>query len=284
MPSVIIERAQQLSGTQSNSLEHLLAEVERQSHDLNTKMLRAEQDEKKFRMLSEEYTSKLSSLKKEANEMKRQVLADAEKIVTESNALVEKTIRELREQQASREVIKRTKETLQQLGKTIEAELKSARTETFPSDAGLKESLNPGDWIAMKSNPSTKGVVVELAGDHVIAVFGSMRMRMERGELMKLEVPTNPPQCYAIIPETTPSGELDLRGMYGDDAVKELDTYLYNAYTAGLKRIDIIHGKGTGALRKRVHAFLQDVSIVDSFRLGEWNEGAAGVTVVFLKD
>ncbi len=70
--------------------------------------------------------------------------------------------------------------------------------------------------------------------------------------------------------------------MYGDEAVSAVEKFISDALVTGLHRVDIIHGKGTGALRKRITSFLKTNSAIKSFRLGEWNEGGAGVTVVEL--
>jgi DNA mismatch repair protein MutS2 len=70
--------------------------------------------------------------------------------------------------------------------------------------------------------------------------------------------------------------------MYGDEAVAEVDKLIDQAIITGLHRIDIIHGKGTGALRKKITDYLKNNSSIKSFRLGEWNEGGTGVTVVEL--
>ena len=78
------------------------------------------------------------------------------------------------------------------------------------------------------------------------------------------------------------ANEIDLRGLLGDEAIVQVQTFLDNAYAAGLHRVDIIHGKGTGALRKRISEFVQTYPHVKGFRLGEWNEGGTGVTVVEL--
>lgn len=78
--------------------------------------------------------------------------------------------------------------------------------------------------------------------------------------------------------------DLDLRGMTGDEALPLVDKFIDDAVLAGLHRIDIIHGKGTGALRKKVTEFLATHPRVKAFRLGEWNEGGAGATVVELTE
>ena len=77
--------------------------------------------------------------------------------------------------------------------------------------------------------------------------------------------------------------ELDLRGMMTDEALDTVDRYLDDALLAHLGTVTIIHGKGTGALRKMVHDLLRRNKAVKSYRLGVYGEGEAGVTVVTLK-
>ena len=71
--------------------------------------------------------------------------------------------------------------------------------------------------------------------------------------------------------------------MTGDEALEALDKYLDKASISGLNQVYVIHGKGTGALRKILTAYLQKHSVVDSIRLGDYNEGGSGVTIVKLK-
>ena len=79
------------------------------------------------------------------------------------------------------------------------------------------------------------------------------------------------------------STEINLLGKTVDEAVAELDKYLDDAYIAHMKSVRIVHGKGTGALRKGVHNYLKRQKHVASFRLGEFGEGDAGVTIVEFK-
>ena len=77
--------------------------------------------------------------------------------------------------------------------------------------------------------------------------------------------------------------ELDLRGMASDEAILELDMFINRSLMSHLGQVTVIHGKGTGALRKAVHEILKRNKAVKSFRLGRYGEGEAGVTVVELK-
>lgn len=80
------------------------------------------------------------------------------------------------------------------------------------------------------------------------------------------------------------SGEIDLRGMASDEAILELDSYIDNAVLSGLETVRIIHGKGTGVLRKNVQTYLRGHKNVKSFRLGTFGEGENGVTIAELNE
>ena len=77
--------------------------------------------------------------------------------------------------------------------------------------------------------------------------------------------------------------EINLLGKTVDEAIGELDKYLDDAYLAHLSSVRIVHGKGTGALRKGIHNYLKRLKYVDNFHLAEFGEGDAGVTIVEFK-
>jgi DNA mismatch repair protein MutS2 len=76
---------------------------------------------------------------------------------------------------------------------------------------------------------------------------------------------------------------IDLRGRYGDEAVVDLEQAITAALNAHIATLEVIHGKGTGALRRRIHDYLEKHQSVAGFRLGTLTEGGAGVTIVELK-
>src|SRR5439155_8566074 len=131
------------------------------------------------------------------------------------------------------------------------------------------------------------GRVIELrAGEAVVAV-GVMKLAVPLASLRVSSADNAAPEVAVTIrgelPEVHAPSEIDLRGM----RVGEVDDIVMHAVDAAiradLKTLRIIHGKGTGALRERVAEMLRKESRVTNFRLGAWNEGGAGVTVVELK-
>lgn len=283
MDPAIIDRARSIVGTQSDALEQLLAEVERQSQDLGLRLRRTEQQEEKYLALSADYEEKLKTIKQEGKEHKRRALEDAERILRDANAAVEEAIKGIREDQASRESIRLAHERVDEQKRAVAEVLAELRPAADPAERNAP--IRKGDDVAMRENPNNTGVALaDPARGKVEVAFGSLRMTVPLDSLMRLEKTTPVPISTVIPDDTLEKNEVDVRGMYGDDAVREIDLFLYKAWQMGLSRVDIIHGKGTGALRQRVHQFLRDIPFVDHFAIGEWNEGGSGMTKVFFKN
>lgn len=282
MDAAIIDRARGIVGTQSDALEQLLAEVERRSQDLGMRLRRTEQQEAKYQALSVEYESKLKAMKQETKEYKRRALEEAEEILHNANATVEEAIRAIREEQASRESIRQAHARVDEQKKAVAEVLAELRPAADPAVGA--QPIRKGDDVAMRDNPKTTGIALaDPVHGKVEVAFGSLRMTVPLETLSRIEK-APPAAISTVIPEEMlEKNEIDVRGMYGDEAVREIDLFLYRAWQMGLKRVDVIHGKGTGALRQRVHTYLRGVPFVDHFALGEWNEGGAGMTKVFFK-
>ncbi|MFZ1731213.1 MAG: endonuclease MutS2 [Bacteroidota bacterium] len=281
----IIDRAREIVGTQSDALEQLLAEVERQSQDLGLHLRISEQHEAKYNTLAAEYEQKIKTIKQEGKDLKRQSLEEAERILFAANAAVEDAIRDIREEQASKEAIHRAHENVEKMKTEVSEKLKELRP-AIVHKGSADPSITVGDEVMMRENPTTKGVVLsDPAKGKVEVAFGSLRMSVPLDSLQRYSAPAGREHVStAHLDDPIEKNEIDLRGMYGDEAIQELDRFLYQAYMGGLKRVDIIHGKGTGALRQRVHGFLRGLPFVDNFSIAEWNEGGSGMTRAFFRN
>jgi DNA mismatch repair protein MutS2 len=124
-------------------------------------------------------------------------------------------------------------------------------------------------------------------GDEVQVQVGIIKMNVPLKELRTVEKPKESwgqSEVAGMIMNKARdiSVELNLRGQYADEALSNVEKYLDDAYLAGLPRVTLIHGKGTGSLRTAVHKLLKGHRRVKSFRLGEHGEGGYGVTIVEL--
>ncbi len=285
MDPSIIARARDIGGTQSDALEQLLAEVERQSQELGIRLRRTEQQEERSTALAAEYEQKLKAMKQEAKELKRHSLEEAERILLEANATVEEAIRGIREEQASKEAIRLAHERVEKTKAQVAEELRELRPVSDGS-TGSSLPIRSGDEVVMRDSPATKGVALsDPVRGKVEVAFGSLRISVGLERLQR--VAAQQAKEFAStqhVEEPLEKNEIDVRGMYGDEAIREIDRFLYQAWTTGLRRVDIIHGKGTGALRQRVHAYLRDIPFVEEYMIGEWNEGGSGMTKVMFKN
>ncbi|MDQ0215449.1 DNA mismatch repair protein MutS2 [Oikeobacillus pervagus] len=281
----VIERARKHIGTDTNEVENMIASLER------SKKL-AEQEEKE----AKEYLKHAEKLQKELQkqmiefyEHKDEMIANAER---KAKSLVEKA------QEESEEVIRDLRKLrLQKNAEVKEHELIEARkrlSDAVPSIAksNMKKvkkklhSYQPGDEVKVV-NFDQKGHLVEKVSDNEWLVqMGIMKMKVKESNLEFIKSDKK----AETKPLATVRGrdyhvklELDLRGERYEDALLKVEKYIDDAILAGYPRVSIIHGKGTGALRKGVQQYLKNHRSVKGTRLGEAGEGGSGVTVVELK-
>ena len=134
-----------------------------------------------------------------------------------------------------------------------------------------------------------KATVLAISSDRTLSLqAGIMKVTAREDEVLllehaKVEVKTVSEKSAAKLRSISVPSEVDLRGMMTDEAEGVVDLFLDNACMSHLTMVTIIHGKGTGALRKAVHQQLKRHHGVKSFRLGRYGEGEDGVTVVEMK-
>ena len=278
-----LQDARSRLGHQQTQLEGLLAELERVTQKYRRDLEQLAGDKLRAGTLVKQYESKIAAQAKELRELKRQAIEEARGIVEQANTLIERSVREIKEQSAGREVVKELKEEVSRFKEEIRLKEKELSVEAEEIDRPL---FAVGALVKLKGG-GEPGEIENLSPDGKIAlvVFGSVKMKIATHDLAPAK--GAPRRIHSVVaPEKPNAGpkDLDLRGMTGEEAIPMVDKFLDDAVLTGLHRVDIIHGKGTGALRKKVTEFLSHHPRVKSFRLGEWNEGGTGATVVELVD
>ena len=276
LPSSVVDEARKFVGDEKVRLETLLTELERQTQEYREQLQQVSAERNRLNAQVSVYDQKMAELRKELQAIRKKAVEEAKEIVRNSQSLVEKAVKEIRESsadkvvvQAAREEIGRLKEQIQEM--TVETEQKPA------------PELAAGDLVRLRDT-SQEGELIELKKPYGTVLVGNARLKVKLDSLERIHGTRRSTSDSISSSLYIPEGktQIDLRGLLGDEAIIQVERFLDDAIVGGLHRVDIIHGKGTGALRKRIADFLKTYPHVRSFRLGEWNEGGSGVTVVEL--
>ena len=144
------------------------------------------------------------------------------------------------------------------------------------------EQISPGDEVDVLSY-GQKGEVIEVKDDSVTVQMGIIKMKVGKDEVKRRKKEKPKRTVSRRIGQSPVKRELDLRGERYEEALQKLDRYLDQVILSNYNEVEIIHGKGTGALQKGVQQFLKSHSKVKSFRGGMPSEGGFGVTIVEMK-
>ena len=276
VPKNILDGARLHVGAEKSKLETLILELERQTQSLSAQLNEAKRERSRLAKLTEEYESKTGQLKKELGEVKRRAISEARDLVRSAKATIEQAVKEIRETNARPDVVRGVRENLQKMTAELVHQEPPISSEHRSDDVFLV-----GDKVRLQDGAQI-GEITNIQKEFATVTWGNATMRVRLHNLVKLQIQQD--VTYSVprsdLPTIEAKNEIDLRGLMGDDAINQVQQFLDNAFVAGLHRVDIIHGKGTGALRKRVAEFLKSCPHVKSYRLGEWNEGGTGVTVV----
>ncbi len=284
LPDSLLGHAQKIIGEEKDKLEDLILSLETRLQALEKEQRELSIERSRSAALRQLYERQLAEYKANQATLKKEAEAQARKILQEANALIENTVREIRESGASRQSIKTAKQRLRQAREALE---KSSPAEA-PSPP---PPLSRGDRVWIESLRET-GELLEDPGDRskVRVLVGNVTLMLDVSGIRPTDkTPVSEKPGRTITPAEidtvgeTVLPELDLRGLDSHDAIIETDRYLDQALESGWEEVRIVHGKGTGTLRRAVNDFLARDKRVESKRLGRWGEGDTGVTVVKLK-
>jgi DNA mismatch repair protein MutS2 len=262
-------------------METMLLSLEERSNSLNDQLQQISIENSRLKSLTNLYQQNNLQLEKEKKEILKKTKQEAESFLISSKKTIEKTIKEIKERKADKESIKITRDTVANLDETIKDFVKE--------DIDLSQnSLNfeIGDYVQIKST-ATSGKIFELSKDKKEAsiLVGSLRIQVKTNALVhtkkEAKKVTESVSYSPMISEI--QYRLDLRGEKPEHAEFEVVKFLDNAYTGNYDRVEILHGKGTGALKKMVKEILQKHEGVKNFYFAPVEFGGEGITIVELK-
>ena len=294
----IIDEASFLVTDENKRFENVIESLEKTQFELDKLRDQAEKDARDARANAE-------ALEKEREELEKQKEFELEKARTKAMSIVEQTrfgadrlmneLEEMKKEKDKKDFSERVKSSQSKVNNTLDGLYDKANpvVERKKTKYVLPRDLRVGDTVRLM-DVGSKGTVVTLpdAGGNCTVQTGMIKTKTK---LENLELITDSPvqqkkkqgggvrKSLRSNMTRKSSMELDIRGMTTDEGIMEVDRFIDNCLIAGIETVTIIHGKGTGALRAAVHQFLKQHKNVKSYRLGEYGEGEAGVTVAVLK-
>lgn len=275
-----IERSTGFVQDVNAGLEKILLEVEQREQELMKKLSHYEKENTRLTGLANLYEKKVRELDKEKNKILKEAKEKAVVFIEDSNKEIQKVIKDIRESQASKQT------TSNAIGKI--SELKGKLSKIKPGETASAEidasPIEIGDIVKIKDS-ETSGEVIEITPDkkHVVISTGPLKISFNVDECVKVskkDLRKEKRKSSQIEIKSDVSYRLDIRGERPVDIENRVERFLIDAYLANLGRVEIIHGKGTGALKKAVHDIIKINPKVKNFHFASVDAGGEGITIV----
>jgi DNA mismatch repair protein MutS2 len=280
LPDPIIKYARFLKDQAKSEEDILIERLEKQLNDNQKKREDLERLVAENQEISAGLKKQRAGLEKERDEFREKAQEEADEYLEKVHAEADEVLKEIRQRQEN--------------GKYHEALEAASRLNTLNEQPQKEEeipqniSYKVGDAVELRSS-STVCQIIKIEKKDITILINGREMRVKKNQIrpsMRV-IPKARPEVSVSVKEqnifaSIPS-EVNLIGMHVDEAMEKLDTYMDTVKLHGMKSFRVIHGDGTGKLRKAVHARLSSDTDVKSFRLGMPNEGGTGATVVDLK-
>ena len=294
LPHSIVERAGGYVDNTSRSFENVIEKLEAERLKLQNERDEAERLRREYESFKEKSEAELREKLAGAEEEARRAREKARSIVDSARATGDFILKQLDDAKKAQDK-KNFGEVLQNSKKNIRNEVKSYmdKNREEPEDDGyvLPRPLKKGDDVEHRTL-GTRGTLLEDPDKkgNVTVQMGILKTKFNVSQLKLLDSvsvgtkeKTGSEKAYRAAVSRSFKPELDVRGMLGEDACYTVDKYIDEAIVAHVYSVTVIHGKGTGALRSAIWAFLKGDKRIESFRAGQYGEGDYGVTVIDIK-
>lgn len=310
LPEDVIADASAKVGSDYIDMDKYLQDIVRDKRYWESKRQNIRQREKKLEEITARYEQDLDAVNKERKEIIRGAKEEAARLLSDANARIENTIREIKEAQAEKEQTKLVRKTLEAFKSTISeaseedekiarkmeklkerAQRKKQKQKTEGPNIFNKEVIEVGDNVRLKGQVSA-GTVMELQGKQAVVAFGMIKSWVKLEQLEKVskgQIKREMQKSTFISVQTADEmhekklhfrQEIDVRGMRGDEALQTVTYFIDDAIQVGVAKVRILHGTGTGALRQLIREYLRTIPGVRRYQDEHVQFGGAGITVV----
>lgn len=292
MADHVIESAKSQIDSSTVDMEALLADLEKSKRTIEQEQAEIAANKEEIQKLKDRLASKNEHIEQRKQDILRNAREEAREILEDAKAFADESIRkynnwEKKPQTANNKDMEKARGELRDKLKSVNSKLEyktsNRKSKAKASDFHLGDSVHVISLNldgTVRSLPNQKGELTVQMG------ILQSTVKISDVEIVKEEKQSKQQKTAqyraSVNKAKNIKPEINLLGMTVDEAIMELDKYLDDACLSHLNQVRIVHGKGTGALRKGVHEYLKRQKYVKSFRLGEFGEGDAGVTIVEL--
>ena len=319
LPEEVIADASEIVGSEYIQSDKYLQDIVRDKHYWETKRQNIRKREKQMEDTIARYEQDAQALEAARKEILKQAREEAERILAESNAKIENTIRTIKEAQAEKERTREARQELADFRQQMEEQAKAEAEERITrkmeqlrqkqerkkDKQKQKETAAPapptpaakpvkaGDFVRIKGQNGV-GQVADIGGKNATVTFGQMKMTVKTERLEHADAPQknhtaakatfvgSDTQDRMYEKKLNFKQDIDVRGMRGDEALQAVTYFIDDAILVGAKRVRILHGTGTGILRTLIRQYLATVPAVAHYQDEHVQFGGAGITVVDL--
>ena len=289
MPTAITDAAKAYMGNQTVAVEDLIISMQASQNELDVEREMVQEKLRAADTTARKHETLINQIEMEREEFRGQAEQEATTILKEARKLVEQMIAEVRRENASKDSVSTAFTRIEEAQQKLKQRHQQQKHSVEPHPDAIR--VRVGDKVRVK-NLNQFGEVISISNGKtpVLVKVGNMQMRVSYKEIEPVRPEDNKRELSTSILDVQYSKtgnvktELNLQGKTVHEAWVETDKYIDDAFLAGLPRVRIIHGKGTGALRAAIHDLLQDHTQVNDFQLAALNEGGAGATIVTLKE
>lgn len=312
LPEDILKAASEKAGVKNINYDRHLRDIARDKRYWETKRQSIRQQEKRLEELIEEYEKEISGARNVRKEIISKAKDEAQSLLSESNRMIENTIRQIKEAQAEKEKTKDVRQQLEEFKSTVENVVKPSETnaehkieqlnlkvkkvrpaiaaKTKKAPEHDNKPLLPGDPVKM-TDTMAAGEIVKIDGKMAQVEAGSLRFfvpvekleRISRAEFSRsLRTVQRTYESDPAVEERKRNfkPEIDIRGMRGEEAIEIVRNFIDDALIVRHRDLRILHGKGNGILRQLVREYLSAMNVVRSFHDEHVESGGSGITVV----
>jgi DNA mismatch repair protein MutS2 len=311
LPEEIISAASEKVGSDYVDMDKYLQDIVRDKRYWESKRQNIRRQEKKLEEAIARYEQEMETVHRQRREIVQAAKTEAQQILSETNARIEKTIRAIKEVQAEKEQTRTVRRELESFKAALQDEVtaevertdrrqerkkqhrKRADTENG-SEENLHSAIEAGDAVRVEGQ-SAVGTVVEIKDRQVVVAFGMIKSTVKADRLKKIsrsQIKKEVRKNTFVSAQTADSiyekklnfkQEIDVRGMRGDEALQAVTYFIDDASLTNVSPVRILHGTGTGILRQLIREYLSTVPGVGHCRDEHVQFGGAGITVVELE-